>query len=338
MRAEPGGRSAAVKGSWMLTYLLLAAGFVLLVAGADRLVAGAQAIARALGVSDLLVGLTVVAFGTSAPELIVNLFAAIENRPEIAVGNVLGSNIFNILVILGASAALRSLAVGESTVWKEIPLSLLAALMVGILGNDVLLDRAPANVLTRIDGLVLLSFFGLFLYYVVGLARVQAKASAPPQDRPSRRRWALAIIWVVLGLAALNVGAKWVVDGAVKLAAAVGVSERIIGLTIVAAGTSLPELATSLAAALKRNADIAVGNVVGSNIFNVFAILGASAVIRPLPLALQANLDVAAAVAASGLLFVTMFTGRPRHACQRWEGIVYLGVYMGYIACLALIR
>ncbi|HOF19069.1 MAG TPA: calcium/sodium antiporter [Phycisphaerae bacterium] len=315
--------------------LMLLGGLALLVVGANWLVDGASAVARRLGVSDLVIGLTVVAFGTSAPELVVDVFAAARGNTDIAVANILGSNTFNILAILGLSALVRPLAVAQSTVWKEIPLSLLAAVLVGILGNNALLDGAGPNALTRTDGLVLLGFFVIFLYYVLGMAKSSANPPDPPgQISPPAMRLPAACLRIGAGLAALATGAHLAVAGAVDTATRLGVSERVIGLTIVAVGTSLPELATSVVAAYRRNADLAVGNIVGSNLFNIFFILGVSACIRPLPMGGQVNFDVAATVLASLLLFVSMFTGRPRHGIQRWEGAVYLAAYAAYLGLL----
>ena len=318
----------------MVAVALLLVGFVLLVKGAGLLVDGASAFARAMRVSDLAIGLTIVAFGTSAPELVVNVFASAEGRPEIAIGNIIGSNTFNILVILGISSLLRPLAVSVGTVWKEIPFALLAAVTVGILANDALLDGAAVSELTRSDGIVLLLFFGIFLYYMAALARhdrAMQRAEGGSSPPSGLLKPALAILG---GLVALAVGAKWVVDGSVQLAAMLGVSQSLIALTIVAGGTSLPELATSVVAARRGNADLAVGNIVGSNIFNVFFILGTSAVIRPLPFASSSNVDAAVMIGATALLFLTMFTGGLKHHIERWEGALFLLLYAGYLAFL----
>ncbi|UCH43132.1 MAG: calcium/sodium antiporter [Dehalococcoidales bacterium] len=318
----------------MLTYILFAIGFGLLYKGADLLVDGASALAKRLRISDLVIGLTVVAFGTSAPELIVNLYASVQGSTDIAFGNILGSNTFNILIILGISAIICPLRVQESTIWQEIPLSLLAVVIVGIMGNDSLIDKGGPSLLTRIDGILLLIFFGLFLYYIWVMAKGQ---------RGERRgvngadyRLTRAIIFVVVGLAGLGIGAKWVVDGAVKLAETLGINQSLVGLTIVATGTSLPELATSLIAAQKRNADIAVGNVVGSNIFNILFILGVSSIIRPLPVHNGGNIDIGVTIAASVFLFISVFTGRRRALLERWEGITFIVLYAGYVSYIIL--
>jgi cation:H+ antiporter len=316
-----------------MAYVLLVVGFALLIKSADFLVDGASSIARRLKISDLVIGLTVVAFGTSSPELFVNIVSSITGNSDIAVGNVLGSNIANILLILGVSAIIFPLAVGKGTVWKEIPFSLLAALVLGVLANDQLIDRAEVSVLSRIDGLVFMAFFIIFLYYSVSIA---ARIEGMGEQVPSREYGlARSVGYVLGGLVGLTLGAKWIVDGAVYIAARLGASESLIGLTIVAVGTSLPELATSAVAAYKKNADIAVGNVVGSNIFNIFFVLGISSIIKPLPFHRAANLDVGAVVLVSLLLFIWMFTGKKR-CMDRWEGVVSIILYATYVTVLII--
>ena len=314
----------------MMTLLLLIAGFALLIAGAHFLVEGAAGLARRLGLSELMIGLTVVAFGTSMPELVVSVLAAARGSTSIAVGNVLGSNTANILLILGTAALIRPLAVASSTVWKEIPLSFLAAVMVAVLGNDAWINGRGGSVLDRTDGLALLGFFAVFLYYAAGMARGGEDYAEAASTRPTGLAAGLGRIGG--GLVALVGGAHLVVTAAVALARGWGVPEMTIGVTIIAFGTSLPELATSLVAARKGRVDIAVGNVVGSNIFNVFLILGTSAVVAPLPLQPADNVDVGVTLLASLLLFLFMFTGRPRSLLDRWEGAICLFLYAGYIA------
>ena len=315
----------------MLVYVLLVAGFVFLIKGADFLVEGASSIARRFNVSDLVIGLTVVAFGTSTPELFVNIIASVKGNVGIAIGNVLGSNIANIFLILGVASIIYPLHVGKGTVWKEIPLSLLAALMLGVLANDVLIDGNVYSALTRIDGLVFIAFFIIFLYYSFSIA----KRIEGTEDHVPAKQYGLvkSFSLVILGLVGLSLGGKWIVDGAVRIASGLGVSQSMIGLTIVAVGTSLPELATSAVAASKRNVEIAVGNVVGSNIFNIFFVLGISSIIKPIPFQPRSNIDIGVVLLASVLLFVTMFTGGKR-VLDRWEGIVFLLLYVVYIGFL----
>ena len=311
----------------MIDILLLAVGFVVLIKGADFLVEGAASLAKRYRVSELVIGLTIVSFGTSAPELFVSILAGIEGKTDIALGNILGSNIANILLILGLSAVVFPLSVSKGTVWKEIPFGLLAALVLGFMANDRLIDGEQASRLGRIDGLVLLSFFVIFLYYSVGIAlQVEYAEEHAPSGTISPIK---ASVLLFVGIAGLALGGHLIVGAAEKIALKFGMSESFVGLTIVALGTSLPELATSVAAAYKRKLEIAVGNVVGSNIFNIFFILGISAVVRPLPFSEASNVDIAMVIGASVLLFITMFTGKKR-VLERWEGALFIVGYAAY--------
>lgn len=316
----------------MFTYILFFIGFVFLIKGADLLVDGASSLAKRIGVSSLVIGLTIVAFGTSAPELVVNILASLKGNTEIAIGNILGSNIVNILLILGISAVIYPLAVKKGTVWKEIPLALLAVLVLALMANDVFVDGATSSVISRIDGFILIAFFIIFLYYTFGISRV---TPATPVDideqKPETRSLAKAWLMVFVGIAGLVLGGKWIVDGAVVFATSMGVSEALIGLTIVAIGTSLPELATSAVAAYKKDVDIAVGNIVGSNIFNIFWILGVSAIINPLPFSQTLMSDMFVTILATLLLFVFLFIGK-RHVIERWQGVLFILLYVAYLA------
>ena len=317
----------------MWASVLIVVGFVLVIKGADLFVDAASSLARRLRVSDLVIGLTVVSFGTSLPELAVNVTASIQGNTGITVGNILGSNIANTLLILGVSGIIFPLAVTKGTVWKEIPLSLLAAVIVALAANDRLIDGTAASGMSRAEGLILLCFFVIFLYYSATIARDPWPVTGDPgRDATSLPRIGLLM---VAGFIALIVGSQWVVKGAVVLATALGMSETIIGLTVVAVGTSLPELATSAVAAWRRNSDIAIGNVVGSNIFNIFFILGISSVIRPIPFEPRTNIDIAALILASLLLLLAMVTGK-RRILDRWEAAVFLFLYAIYIAIRAL--
>ena len=318
----------------MLTYILFVVGLLLLIKGADFLVDGAASIARSLNMSDLVIGLTVVAFGTSTPELFVNIVASAKGNSAIAIGNVLGSNIANIFLILGISSVIYPLSVTKGTVWKEIPFSLLAAIVLLFMANDQIIDNAGASGLTRIDGLIFLSFFTIFIYYTYSIAaRVEGMEAHVPAKQ---HHWPRSLLMVISGLVGLVIGGKWVVDGAIVLATKLGMSESLVGLTIVAVGTSLPELATSAVAAYKKNLEIAVGNVVGSNIFNIFFVLGISATIKPLPFQTKNNIDIGAVILASLMLFLFMFTGKKR-SLDRWEGIVFMLFYTVYISLLIFI-
>lgn len=316
----------------MLTYFLFAIGFVILIKGADWLVDGSSSLAKKFKIPVIVIGLTIVAFGTSAPELVVNLFASAQGQTEIAIGNVLGSNIANILLILGISAIIFPLSVKKNTTWKEIPLSLLAALVVGILANDMLIDGNENSAISRADGLILISFFIIFLAYIIGIAKEGffERKTEVKEFKTSR-----SVIYILLGLIGLALGGKWIVDGAVEIATAFGVSQSLIGLTIIAIGTSLPELATSAVAAWKKNPDIAVGNVVGSNIFNLFWVLGVSSIIRPLPFRPEMTLDVAMVILASLALFAFIFIGK-KQFLERWQGVFFVLTFIAYIIFLVI--
>ncbi|MBU0578322.1 calcium/sodium antiporter [Patescibacteria group bacterium] len=317
----------------MLTYILFILGFVFLIKGADLLVDGSSAIAKRLGVSNLVIGLTVVSFGTSAPELLVNVIASLQGASDIGIGNILGSNIANIFLILGVSALIYPLLIKRNTTWKEIPLNLLAAVVLFVMANDMLLDKMPNSILTRTDGFILIMFFVIFIYYTYGLAKSEKNGMGQYNHKP----WAKAILMTIVGVIGLAFGGKWVVDGAVEIASMFGLSEVLIGLTIVAVGTSLPELATSAVAAYKRNTDIAVGNIVGSNIFNIFWVLGLSAMIKPMHFAPMINTDILVFVVATILLFFFSFTGKKRkHCIQRYEGGIFLACYVAYIVFLVM--
>ncbi len=315
----------------MLVYFLFVAGFYILIKGADLLVDGSSSLARRFNVSDLVIGLTVVAFGTSTPELFVNIIASINGNTGIAIGNVIGSNIANILLILGLSSLVYPIRVTKGTVWKEIPFSLLSVIALGIMVNGQYINNMGQNSLERSDGLLLLLFFIIFIYYTFSIAsKIDDVSGKICVTEYSVLR---SCLMVILGLICLTIGAKWIVDGAVHIAAFFGMSESLIGLTIVAVGTSLPELATSVAAAYKKNVDIAVGNVVGSNIFNILFVLGVSSLIKPLPFAGSSNVDIAVVIFASLLLFFSMFTGK-RHTLDRWQGCLFLVSYAVYVAFL----
>lgn len=318
----------------MVTYVLFVIGFVILIKGADLLVDGAASIAKKFNISSIVIGLTIVAFGTSAPEFVVNIFASVKGNSEIAIGNILGSNIANIFLILGVAAVIHPIVAKENTAWKEIPLSLLAAIVLGVLANDALIDGGSFSGLTRIDGIVLLAFFIIFMHYTFGISEVTGDEENINIKILSNGK---ALIFILAGLAGLVLGGKWIVDGAVKIAELFDVSQSLIGLTVVAIGTSLPELATSAIAAYKKQSDIAIGNVIGSNLFNTFWILGASSVIRPLPFLRDSNPDILMSIFASALLFAILFIGK-RHIVERWQGYLMIAIYTGYIVFLVNTR
>lgn len=314
----------------MLTYVLFVAGFVLLIFGANWLVDGSASLARKYRIPNVVIGLTIVALGTSSPELVVNLVASFKGAADVAMGNVLGSNISNIFLILGVSALIYPLAVNNNTQWKEVPLAVLAAVIIGVLANDTLLDGIVPSMIYRSDGIVLVAFFILFMYYAFGIARLdETHPGVPTREFGAWLSWAM----ILAGIAALVVGGKWIVDGAVQVAASLGMTEATISLTIVAVGTSLPELATCVAAALKKNPGIVIGNIIGSNIFNIFFVLGVSAVIRPLPFNPELNFDISAGILASLLLFVFLLFPRKK-VLERWQGGALLLLYAAYLLLL----
>ena len=292
----------------------------------------ASALAKKFNISNLAIGLTVVAFGTSAPELVVNTFAALQSHQDIVFGNVLGSNNFNLFIILGITGLIVPLAVQSSTVWKEIPISFLAVVTLYCLVNDSFLFSSETHFLGRIDGVILLIFFGLFLFYVYKQLKYDPTETEIKVPHLSNL---IIGVYIIAGLGGLVYGGHLVVNNAVELAQLFGISEKIIGLTVVAAGTSLPELATSLVAALKKNADIAVGNIIGSNIFNIFLILGVSAVLKPIGFDLLFNIDLYILGGGTIFLFLVMFIGKEK-ILERWQAATLLLFYLGYMTYLVI--
>jgi len=354
----------------MLVYILFIIGFLLLIKGGDYLVSGSSTIAKSFGISDLIIGLTVVSFGTSAPELIVNVLASIGGSADIAIGNVLGSNIANILLIVGCTAVLCDLPLKRDTLLSEIPFSVLAIVLVGFLANASLMKDSELETISRLDGGILLIFFALFMTYVFYVTfedkpeiKVKPhelvvhgknseidnseineseinKSDSPKVDKSdksdksddedeeltSSKAW----LYIAIGMIALFIGGKWVVDGAIHIARIFGLTERLIGLTVIAIGTSLPELVTSIIAAKKGAVDIAIGNAIGSNIFNLLWILGISSIIKPLPFQTVNNIDIVILMIASSLLILSLATGK-RRAIDRNDGILFLVLYTAYL-------
>jgi cation:H+ antiporter len=307
----------------------LIVGLVFLIFGAEVLVRGSASLARRWGISSLVVGLTVVAFGTSAPELIVNLISAFKGATDLAIGNIIGSNISNIFLILGVTAIIYPLRVHHNTVWKEIPFALLGVVLLILMANDTLFDGSLTNIVGRTDGFALIAIFIIFMYYVFAISKSDTTKPEPVKQY----KLGVSLLLALLGLVGLFLGGKWLVDGAVILARLAGLSESLIGLTIVAIGTSLPELATSIIAAYHKHVDMAVGNIVGSNIFNIFWVVGLTSTIRPLPFNLAANLDVLVAIVATALLFIFMFLGK-RHHLSRQQGVLFTCIYITYLVYL----
>ncbi len=314
-----------------LSIAFIVIGLCLLIAGAEALVRGAASIAKKMGIPQLAIGLTIVAFGTSTPELAVNLFSAFRGNPDIAIGNVIGSNIANILLILGISSAIQPLQIKSSTIFREIPFALLASILVYTMGNDAFFDNAPYSAITRTDGFALLGLFVVFMFYIYGLAK---KREIEPED-VAQYTYARSILFTLAGLVLLVIGGKVLVDGAVSLARQSGLSEAFIGLTIVAVGTSLPEMATSVVASIHRHHDIAIGNIVGSNIFNIFFVLGITGSILNLPFNRFVNMDVIVSILSTALLFTFAFAGR-RQAIERWHGLFFVLLYGAYVLYLVM--
>ena len=301
----------------MIDYILIIAGFTLLIFGANFLVDGSSGLAKRFNVSNLIIGLTVVAFGTSAPELVINLVAAINpGTTDIALTNIIGSNMINTYVILGAAALVFPIISQKSSRRFDIPLSLIAPIAVLLLSMN--------DILSQSDGLILLLFFAWFMYSNVRNA-IRHPEEEQAEDYKPMKVWKASLL-ILGGLGTLIAGAQLIVPSATNIATKFGISQSIIGLTIVALGTSLPELATSIVAAFKKNSDIALGNVIGSNIFNVFLVLSASAIIRPLPTYTGMNIDLIITALGSVLVLVFIYSNKER-TIKRWGGAIFLIIY-----------
>ena len=317
---------------WWVAAICIVVGFVALVKGADWLVDGASAIAKRFGISDLVIGLTVVAFGTSMPEFVVNMVSVAEGSTDLAITNILGSNIINTFVILGLTALVYPIVSQKRSRDFDIPMSIIAGVLVLIFVAVQLPFGEAGKGIGHLGGGVLLAFFCYFLYNTFRHAKDHPE-EGPSDEAPSTKEIPVrrAVALILGGLAGLVVGGELIVKSAVDLATRMGVSEAIIGLTIVALGTSLPELATSVIAAAKHNSDIAIGNVFGSNIFNVFFVLGTSAAIHPLPAYEGIELDACMAAMGSIIVWLAVKTNKARKV-QRWAGALLLMVYGAYLA------
>lgn len=311
----------------ILSIILFVIGFYILIKGADWLVDGASSVAKKYNISDLVIGLTVVSFGTSAPELVINILASFSGSSEIAIGNVLGSNIANIFLILGISALIGNLPLKKSTVFSEIPFTLIAVFLVGFLANTHLFTGETSLQVSRYEGLILLVFFILFMGYIYTLSKENKDVFDGIEEVLTVKKSAL---YIGAGILAMFLGGKWVVEGAIEFATYFGFTESFIGLTIISLGTSLPELATSITAAKKGNSDIAVGNIVGSNIFNLLWILGISAFIKNLQFAEINNIDIVVTGFASVVLLLSMTYGK-KYSIGKADGVLYIVIYIAYI-------
>ena len=323
-----------------MNILLLIGGLILILLGANGLTDGAASVAKRFHIPPIVIGLTIVAFGTSAPELTVSVSSALKGSADIAIGNVVGSNIFNTLMIVGCTALFAPIVITRNTLRKEIPLCILSSIVLLICANDVFLDKAPENILNRVDGLLLLCFFVIFMGYTFAIASkpvtMEQQAEHPVIEEETEIKslpWWQSILYIIGGLAALIFGGQLFVDGATGIARNLGVSESIIGLTLVAGGTSLPELATSIVAALKKNPEIAIGNVIGSNLFNIFFVLGCSASITPLRLSGITNFDLFTLV-GSGILLWLFGLFFAKRTITRIEGGIMILCYVAYTVIL----
>ncbi|CAM3393565.1 calcium/sodium antiporter [Aeromicrobium ponti] len=311
-----------------MTYILLIIGFALLIAGANFFVEGASKIAGFLKISPLLIGLTIVAFGTSSPEATVSILAALNGNADVALGNVIGSNIFNITLVVGITAIINPLQVESETIRKEIPFTLLASTALMIFISDRVLEDVSKDIVTRGDGLILLLIFTVFMYYLFEVAR-KSRTNTPDEEvKTSGSIWTKQILITLAGLAAIIFGGDLVVRSSTEIAVSLGMSETLVGLTIVAVGTSLPELVTSITAAIKKQSEIALGNIVGSNIFNILFVLGAAATITPLGVDPKIVVDITIMIL---LTIVLLAFSRTHYAVGKYEGSFLAAAYIIYL-------
>ncbi|GAB3806106.1 calcium/sodium antiporter [Virgibacillus kimchii] len=315
-----------------MAYILLIIGFVLLIKGADYFVGGASNIARLMRVPAILIGLTIVAFGTSSPEVTVSVIAALEESADMALGNVVGSNIFNLTLAVGVAAFLYPIQVQSETTKKEIPFTLLASVVLLVLISDTTLQGLSENYISRADGIILLLFLSIFTYYVIDTA-MNSRRNNSNNDLTYDIKWGRSILFTILGLAAIILGGDMVVTNGVEIAYALGMSETLVGLTIIAIGTSLPELVTSITAALKKESEIALGNIVGSTIFNILLVLGASSVITPLPVNRIIFTDIYIMMFLTVLLLVF---SRTNYRIGKREGAILVVSYVVYMVYIIL--
>ena len=309
----------------ILNIILLIVGFILLIKGADIFVDGASSTAQNFKVSKMLIGLTIVAFGTSAPEFAVSLSALASGSTDMVLGNVIGSNILNILLILGVAAVIRPLIIKDNTIHKELPLVMLISTLLVVLYLDVSLGVGEVNQISRADAFVILIFFSIFLYYLFSLAKQNKETN---KNEKPKFKLVKSLIFVVLGLAGIVLGSNLVVNNASDIATKLGISQRVISLTIIAFGTSLPELVTSIQAARKHENDIAIGNIIGSNIFNIGMVIGIPAfLISNINVGAFNYIDMFTMIIAAVLLFLLT---RKKRILGRFEGIIMLGIFIFY--------
>lgn len=316
-----------------MTYLLLIIGFLLLIKGADYFVDGASTIAKLLNIPPILIGLTIVAFGTSSPEAAVSISAAIKGSGDISLGNVVGSNMFNITAIIGITSIINPLKVERETIRKEIPFALLASIALFILISDVNLQFFNKNLITRSDGLILLLFFLIFLYYIFEVARNSREKVVLDNEKTSTLTWGRNIFFTLAGLGAIIYGGDLVVKSSTEIAYSIGMSQTLVGLTIVAIGTSLPELITSITAAMKKQSEIALGNIIGSNIFNILFVLGSSSLISPISVDNKIFTDVMLMILFT---IVLLYFSKTHSKVSKLEGSILTLVYLAYTAFIII--
>jgi len=310
-----------------MTYALFILGFIVIIFGADILVNGASSLGNKLKIPDLVLGLTIVAIGTSLPEVVINVFASIRKETDLAISNILGSNLLNILFVIGIASFIRPLRINRETTFRDIPISLFSVLLLGFLVNDLNLGYGRENIMGFIEGTAFLVLLGIYIYLSVrttppDVVSAEAKSASNPALK--------SILLIGLGAFMLFIGGRWIINGTVAVSSLLGISNSEVGLVIIATATSLPELTTSIMAAIRKKAGIAVGNAVGSSIFNIFLVLGLSSMITPLPFDSKSNLDLLALVIANIMLFIFVFTGRGRQIA-RWEGFIMIAFYLGYM-------
>lgn len=332
--------------SQILSLLVLLAGFFLLTKSADSLVTGAGSMARRWGISSLVIGLTIVAFGTSAPEFFVNITSSFEGRSGITLGNIIGSNLANLLLGIGIIALINPIKIKQNTAWKEIPFMVLASFLLWSSASDFLLDGVQTAFVSRSEAIMLIALFLLFMVYTFGIAKVKDQE----EEKVPVFSLGKSIGLFLFGVLGLAIGGKLVVSAASTLAAAFGLSETLIGITIVALGTSIPDILTSIVAARKQHFDLAVGNIVGSNIFNILWVLGTSALIRPIPATVDIQIDLWLVVGSALLFFLFQLTKlqylhtgklsqilifrKKRYEIDRFEGTLFIAIYLLYMVFL----
>lgn len=310
-----------------MVILLLIIGLTLILVGANILTDGASALAKRFNISEFVIGLTVVAIGTSTPELVVSIMSAIQGSSDIAVGNVIGSNIFNTLFIIAVTALVAPLALTSGNMRKDIPFGVLASAVLLFAASDIAFNGASVDSISRTDGILMLCFFAIFMAYSIFSAK---SAPSDPSNNTEHKKLWLTCLMIVGGLVGLVFGGNMFLESATSIARSFGIKDSVIAITLMAGGTSLPELAASVVSAVKRKPEIALGNVIGSNIANIFLVLGASATITPLTLGDILPADIMVMLVSSVLLLITAFTFR-RHKIDRWEGVLFLAMYVGYI-------